>query len=66
MSFVNYVITFKECDSPYGDLARDISMDSNVNRRWGVAALKKYIERQNSSLCHLIDELAEWKKSGDL
>ena len=58
MSFVNYVLTFKTFDCPYGDLARDLSADGKVSKRWGVRTLKKYIECQNSSLCCLIDELA--------
>ena len=57
MSFVNYVLSWKHCDCQYGDLARDMENDPNIRKRWGATKLKKYIESQNGSCGHLVDEL---------
>lgn len=35
VSFVSFLLTFKNDDSAIGDLARDAVMDIRINKRWG-------------------------------
>jgi hypothetical protein len=44
MSFVGYVLKHKRQDTALGDVARDIEVDGDINRRWGFRSLIKHLE----------------------
>lgn len=48
-SFVRYVLKFKQQDNAYGDVARDILDDPEVNRKWGYRSFVKHLEHRNAS-----------------
>jgi hypothetical protein len=48
VSFVSYVLRFKNDDSALGDVARDIAMDTRINRRWGYTQLIVHLMRMNA------------------
>ena len=58
-SFVRYILKFKDHNCPYGDVARDIMADPEVNRRWGYRRFVQHlIERRASQrVFELIDNL---------
>ena len=61
-SFVRFVLKYKKSDCPYGDVARDILQDENINRAWGYRTFKVYIENHHNAserVINLVDELIE-------
>ena len=59
-SFVRYVLKFKDEDDHYGDVARMILRDRNVNRRWSHRQLSRYayLQQADQGVFDVIDELA--------
>ena len=49
MSFVNYVLRFKDDDSALGDVARDMSCDPNIKKSWGYSKLMVYLIGMNAT-----------------
>ena len=49
VSFVSYVLRFKNDDSAIGDVARDMNLDTAVNKRWGYMTLVKHLLHMNAS-----------------
>jgi len=61
-SFVRFVLKYKKSDCAYGDVARDILQDENINRAWGYRTFKVYIENHHNAserVINLVDELIE-------
>ena len=58
-SFVRFVLKYKKEDTAFGDVARDILMDSGVNRAWGYKRFVKHLESMNASqrVYTLVEEL---------
>jgi len=48
-SFVRYVLKFKKSECRFGDLARDVREDPDINRNWGYRTFKAYLEKRNAS-----------------
>jgi hypothetical protein len=57
-SFVRYVLSFKRDDTPAGDVARDIAMDTRIDKRWGHERLIEHINN-NHGLPIVIDILED-------
>ena len=49
ISFVSYVLRFKNDDSAIGDVARDIADDNNISRRWGYKKLINHLKNMNAA-----------------
>lgn len=47
ISFVSYVLRFKNDDSAIGDVARDIVADTNISKRWGYTKLINHLKNMN-------------------
>ena len=60
-SFVRYILKWKLSECPFGDVARDIKMDPNVNRNWGYKSFKAYLmDREACESClSAVDDLYE-------
>ena len=58
-SFVRYILKFKDHNCAYGDVARDILADPEVNRRWGYRSFVNYLAQRNASqrVFELVDEI---------
>ena len=59
-SFVRFVLKHKKSDNGYGDIARDILRDENINRAWGYRTFKIYLDNHHNPserVVELIDEL---------
>jgi hypothetical protein len=60
-SFVRFALKYKKSDCRFGDVARDIKEDPDVNRNWGYRRFKTYLEERNASdrclIC--VEELKE-------
>lgn len=48
VSFVTYLLRFKDEDSAVGDVARDMIRDPRINRRWGYTSLVEYLSKMNT------------------
>jgi hypothetical protein len=48
VSFVNYVLQFKDEYSALGDIASDIERDPAVKRSWGYKKLIEYLDTMNA------------------
>ena len=48
VSFVNYVLRFKNDDSAIGDVARDMAVDPAISKKWGYLTLIKHLLRMNA------------------
>ena len=48
VSFVSYVLQFKDDDSAIGDVARDMMLDTGIKRSWGYKSLVKHLETMNA------------------
>lgn len=46
-SFVRYVLSFKNDDTPAGDVARDIAGDTRIDKRWCYKRLVEHINNNN-------------------
>lgn len=59
-SFVRFILKFKDDDSPYGDVARDVQMDPAVNRTWGYRSFAKHLVALGASqrVWDIVDDLA--------
>jgi len=62
VSFVSFILKFKNDDSPIGDLARDIEMDKRINRNLGYEKLLSYLIDKNacSGALNALDEAYEY------
>jgi len=56
-TFVRFVLKYKNEDSPYGDLARDMLEDKKIKRTWGYKTTKKYLISVNA--CDRVMDLLE-------
>jgi hypothetical protein len=58
-SFVRYILKFKNDRNPYGDVARDILMDTEVNRAWGYRSFVRHLVKRNASqrVYEIVDDL---------
>lgn len=58
-SFVRYILKFKEHDDAYGDVAREILRDGEVNRRWGYRTFVQHLvfRRASQRVFELVDDL---------
>jgi len=58
-SFVRFILKHKKEDNGYGDIARDILMDREINRAWGYRSFVKHLEYRNACarVFDLVDEL---------
>jgi len=61
-SFVNMVLLRKKDDSPIGDVARDVFMDSRINKRWGYDKLCAHL-REAGAIPIVLDILKEYRES---
>ena len=43
VSFTQFILSFENDPTPYGDLARDVRADLHADRKWGFRDLKKHI-----------------------
>lgn len=60
-SFVRYILKFKNDDNAYGDIARDILVDTEINHKWGYRSFVKHLVKRNA--CQRVFELTaelEW------
>ncbi len=59
MSFVNFVLSFRDDNTPWGDLARDMLEDTSLNRRFGYKKFKSYLQNYGADdvVLELLDEL---------
>jgi hypothetical protein len=48
VSFVSFLLSFKNEDSAVGDLARDASMDDRINKRWGFNKFMEHLLNVNA------------------
>ena len=62
VSFVSYVLRFKNDGSPIGDVARDILADPIINSRWGYMSLIKHLLKMNA-IGRVYDILADTNTS---
>lgn len=58
-SFVRYILKAKKDNTPYGDVARDILDDSEINRKWGYRSFVKHLDKRRASqrVYELVDAL---------
>lgn len=59
-TFVRYILKHKKEQTAYGDVARDILDDPNVDRSWSYRSFSRYLAQQNASqrVFELVDALA--------
>jgi hypothetical protein len=48
ISFVTYVLSFKDSDCALGDVARDMMLDTAISKRWGFPRLIKHLVTMNA------------------
>jgi hypothetical protein len=48
VSFVSYVLRFRFDDTALGDVARDMMLDTGINKRWGYTKLISHLIRMNA------------------
>ena len=48
VSFVSYLLQFKDDDNAIGDVARDMMLDTGIRRSWGYKRLVKHLESMNA------------------
>jgi hypothetical protein len=48
VSFVSFLLSFKNEDSAVGDLARDACMDDRINKRWGFNKFMEHLGNVNA------------------
>ena len=48
MSFVSYVLSFKDSDCALGDVARDMMFDSDIRKSWGYPRLIVHLMHKNA------------------
>lgn len=67
VSFVSFILKFKNDDSAIGDLARDIEMDKRINRNLGYKKLIAYLSDINacSGALNAVDDAYELYKAID-
>ena len=58
-SFVRFILKASTHDTAYGDVARDIRDDPEVNRRWGYRSFIKHLDKRHASqrVYELVDAL---------
>lgn len=63
-SFVRYILKFKHHNDPYGDVARDILNDPEVNRKWGYRSFVKHLDARKASqrVFEIVDDLHDQYK----
>jgi hypothetical protein len=49
VSFVSYVLSFKDDDSALGDVARDIFADKDIKKSWGFPRLISHLMHLNAN-----------------
>jgi len=54
VSFISYILRFKNDSTPIGDIARDIAMDTRLNRRFGYKRVESYIIDMGASIGAII------------
>jgi hypothetical protein len=57
VSFVSYVLQFKNSDTALGDVARDMMLDTGIKRSWGYMRLLKHMNEMNA--CERVYNLLE-------
>ena len=65
VSFTQFVLSFDNEPTPYGDLARDVRADVHVGLNWGFRSLKKHITNMGAIpvVFVLLDEMYVMHKS---
>lgn len=48
VSFITALLRYRKDDSAFGDLARDVEADRQVNRKWNVASLRRHMIRMGA------------------
>ena len=48
VSFVSYVLRFKNDGSAIGDVARDMAVDPAISKKWGYLTLIKHLLKMNA------------------
>jgi hypothetical protein len=48
ISFVTYVLSFKDSDCALGDVARDMMFDSDIRKSWGYPRLIVHLMHKNA------------------
>ena len=48
VSFVSFLLSFKDDDSAVGDLARDALADDRISKRWGFNTFLDHLVRNNA------------------
>ena len=56
-SFIRYILKFKQHNDPYGDVARDILLDEEVNRNWGYRSFVKHLHKRGA--CQRVYEIVD-------
>lgn len=56
-SFVRYILKHKDQQNEYGDIAREILQDRNINRNWSYGSLCKYLVSKGA--CQRVFELVD-------
>ena len=58
-SFVRFILQAKKDNTAYGDVARDILDDPEINRRWGYRSFVKHLDNRRASqrVYELVDAL---------
>ena len=49
VSFVSFVLRFKNDNTALGDVAGDMADDPRISKRWGHATLVKHLMRMNAT-----------------
>lgn len=56
-SFVRYILKHKDQQTAYGDLAREICADPDINRNWSYGSFSRYLA--NKGACQRVFELVD-------
>jgi hypothetical protein len=59
VSFVSYVLKFKNEANACGDVARDMLQDPNINRRWGFRKLVAYLTTTHRPSANVLTVLSD-------
>ena len=60
-SFTKFVLRFRHDDTAWGDVARDVSADPNVEDTWGWQRLRRHIENMKAVpvVLRILEEMHE-------
>lgn len=59
ITFIKFILKCKNDNTAYGDVARDVFNDKNINNKWGYNQLIQHLKQMNAceSVFYIIEEM---------